>query len=93
MELRPLRTAACGRRGLRMHNLSTDSFDLRETLNNVSCRVTQRRLVGGLSNGMSQIELEVGDLLLCVLPDRGMSVWRGRCGDVELKWDAPAPGA
>jgi len=75
-----------------MYHLPTESFDIRETLNNVPCRITQRRMSGGLSCGMLLIELEAGDLSLSILPDRGMSIWRGRCGDTELKWDAPTPG-
>jgi len=73
-------------------DLTADSFDFRESLGKVPCRVTKRRLVGGLSDGVSLVELEVGDLSLCVLPTRGMGIWRGRCGDVELKWDAPVVG-
>ena len=75
-----------------MYDISPDSFDFREFLNNVPCRVTKRRLSSGPSDGVSLIELELGDLSLCVLPTRGMGIWRGRCGDVELKWDAPAKG-
>ena len=74
------------------YDLSTESFDFRETLNNVRCRVTKRRLSGGPSDGVSLVELEVGDLSLSVLPTRGMGIWRGRCGDVELKWDSLAAG-
>ena len=74
------------------YDLSAESFDFRETLNHVPCRVTKRRLTGGSSDGVSLVELEVGDLSLSVLPTRGMGVWRGRCGDIELKWDAPAVG-
>ena len=75
-----------------MYDLSSDSFDFRESLNNVPCRVTKRRLSGGHSDGVSLVELELGDVSFCVLPTRGMGIWRGRCGDVELKWDAPAKG-
>ena len=75
-----------------LYDLAVDTFDFRESLNNVPCRVTKRRLVGGPSDGVSLVELEVGDLSLSVLPTRGMGIWRGRCGEVELKWDAPAAG-
>jgi len=75
-----------------MYDITSDLFDFREILNNVPCRVTKRRLSGGPGDGVSLVELELGDLSLCVLPTRGMGIWRGRCGDVELKWDAPAKG-
>ncbi|MDR0327038.1 MAG: aldose 1-epimerase family protein [Planctomycetaceae bacterium] len=67
-------------------------FEFRETLNRVPCRVSERRLFGGPSDGVTLVELEVGDLSLGVLPTRGMGIWRGRCGDVQLKWDAPCAG-
>lgn len=75
-----------------LYDLTADSFDLRETLNNVPCRITKRRLIGGHSDGVSLVELESGDLSLSVLPTRGMGIWRGLCGDVPLKWDAPSTG-
>jgi len=75
-----------------MYDLSADSFDFQESLNNVPCRVRKRRLSGGQSDGVSLVELEVGDLSLSVLPTRGMGIWRGHCGDVALKWDAPVAG-
>jgi len=74
------------------YDLTADSFEFRETLNHVPCRVTKRRLTDGPSDGVSLVELEVGNFSLSVLPTRGMSVWRGRCGDVQLKWDSPAAG-
>ncbi len=73
-------------------DLAVETFDFRETLKQTPCRVTKRRLTNGRSDGVSLVELEVGDLSLSVLPTRGMGVWRGRCGDVDLKWDAPVPG-
>ena len=72
--------------------LAADTFDFRETFNGTPCRVTKRRLIGGPSDGVALVELEVGDLALSVLPTRGMGVWRARCGDVQLKWDATVPG-
>jgi len=75
-----------------LYDLAVDSFDFRETLNHVPCRITKRRLNGGHSDGVSLVELEAGDLSLQVLPTRGMGIWRGHCGDVPLKWDAPCAG-
>jgi galactose mutarotase-like enzyme len=75
-----------------LHDRAVDLFNFQETLNNVPCRVTERRLAGGPSDGVSLVELEIGDLSLGVLPTRGMGIWRGRCGDVQLKWDSPRVG-
>jgi galactose mutarotase-like enzyme len=74
------------------YDLAVDSFDFRTTINHVPCRITKRRLCGGHSDGVSLIELESGDLSLQIMPTRGMGIWRGHCGDVPLKWDAPSTG-
>ncbi len=55
-------------------------------------RISKRRLRGGLSDGVDVVEIDNGKLSLTVLPTRGMGIWRGRCGDVELKWDSPVTG-
>lgn len=52
-------------------------------------QIAQKRLKGGISDGIDQIELNNGKLELTVLPTRGMGIWQGRCGDVELKWNSP----
>jgi len=75
-----------------VYDLAVDSFDFWKTINQVPCRITKRRLIGGPSDGVSLIELESGGLSLQVLPTRGMGIWRGHCGDVPLKWDAPSAG-
>lgn len=72
-----------------------DSFEWAETLNNpengesADVRVSKRRLRGGPSDGVDLVELGNGRLSLSVLPTRGMGIWRGRCGEVELKWNSP----
>ncbi len=57
-----------------------------------STRVSKRHLHGGLSEGVEVVDIDNGCLCLSVLPTRGMGIWRGRCGDVELKWNSPVPG-
>lgn len=47
------------------------------------------RLRGGLSDGVDVLRLDNGRLQLEILPTRGMGIWRGRLGDLELKWDSP----
>lgn len=58
----------------------------------VPVRISKRRLRGGLSDGVDLVEIDNGRLSLSVLPTRGMGIWRGRCGDVELKWNSPVAG-
>ncbi|MBR5626550.1 MAG: aldose 1-epimerase family protein [Thermoguttaceae bacterium] len=55
-------------------------------------RVTKRRLHGGKRDGIDLIEVNNGCLTLYIIPTRGMSLWRGRCGDVEMKWNTPLDG-
>ncbi|MDR1923577.1 MAG: aldose 1-epimerase family protein [Planctomycetaceae bacterium] len=58
----------------------------------VPIRVLKKRLRGGVSDGVDVVTIDNGQLSLDVLPTRGMGIWRGRCGDVELKWDSPISG-
>lgn len=51
--------------------------------------VTKRTLHGGLSEGVDVVEINNGRLTISLLPTRGMGVWNGRCGDVELGWNSP----
>ena len=55
-------------------------------------RFAKRRLSGGLSDGVDLLEVDNGLLSFAVLLSKGMGVWRGKCGDVELKWDSPVHG-
>jgi hypothetical protein len=55
-------------------------------------RVTARRLRGGPSEGVLQVELIAGSTRAIVLPDRGLGIWRVVAGDVELGWQSPVTG-
>lgn len=46
-------------------------------------------LRGGVSEGVSVVELNSGGLSLTVLPTRGMGIWRGRFHDLPLEWKSP----
>lgn len=46
-------------------------------------------LRGGLQEGVQVVEIDNGKLRFAVLPTRGMGIWKGDCGDVELGWDSP----
>lgn len=54
--------------------------------------VKHRVLRGGLSDGVSTIELNNGRMTLAVLPTRGMSVWRAWMDGRELGWRSPVRG-
>lgn len=51
--------------------------------------VRQRRLRGGLSDGVEVVEIDNGALKLEVLPTRGMGVWRGNFQGIPIGWDSP----
>lgn len=51
--------------------------------------ITKYRLQGGLSEGVDVVELNNGLLKMSVLPTRGMGLWQGKLGHVDLGWDSP----
>ncbi|MDQ8183509.1 aldose 1-epimerase family protein [Pelagicoccus sp. SDUM812005] len=46
-------------------------------------------LRGGLQEGVQVVEIDNGKLRFAVLPTRGMGIWKGQCGPIELGWDSP----
>ena len=46
-------------------------------------------LRGGVSDGVSVVELNNGGFSLSVLPTRGMGIWKGRFHDLPLEWKSP----
>ncbi|WP_373651642.1 aldose 1-epimerase family protein [Schlesneria sp. DSM 10557] len=48
-----------------------------------------RTLRGGVSDGVDVVELDNGHLSLCILPTRGMGIWKGRFNDLPLEWKSP----
>ena len=51
--------------------------------------VRQRRMRGGLSDGVDVVEIDNGALKLEVLPTRGMGVWRGSFRGLPIGWNSP----
>ena len=51
--------------------------------------VRQRRMKGGLSDGVDVVELDNGALRMEVLPTRGMGLWRGSFQGIPIGWDSP----
>ena len=56
------------------------------------CRVTKRRLRGGLSDGVDLVQVTCGELTFAILPTRGMGLWRGSFRGLDLGWQAPVRG-
>lgn len=46
-------------------------------------------LKGGVSEGVQVVELANELLEIRILPTRGMGLWNGRCGSLELGWHSP----
>jgi galactose mutarotase-like enzyme len=51
--------------------------------------ISQRTLRGGRSAGVDVIDVDNGALAVSILPTRGMGLWRGRYGDIDLGWQSP----
>ena len=51
--------------------------------------VRQRRMKGGLSDGVDVVELDNGALQVEVLPTRGMGLWRGSFQGIPIGWESP----
>jgi galactose mutarotase-like enzyme len=51
--------------------------------------VKEITLAGGLSHGVSVVEVCNGPLTLWILPTRGMGVWKGRYRGLPLEWKSP----
>ena len=56
------------------------------------CRITKRRLRGGLSDGVDLVQVTCGELSVAILPTRGMGLWRGSYRGLDLGWRAPVHG-
>jgi uncharacterized protein DUF4432 len=51
--------------------------------------VRQRRLRGGLSDGVDVVEIDNGALKVDILPTRGMGLWRGSFAGIPIGWNSP----
>jgi hypothetical protein len=49
-------------------------------------------LAGGLSQGVHEICVDNGRFRFVVLPTRGMGLWKGWLGDLEIGWRCPVAG-
>ncbi|MDO5581190.1 MAG: DUF4432 family protein [Planctomycetia bacterium] len=78
------------------NGIYTESLDINEIFEgpngSIPFRITKRRLRGGSRDGVDIIEVDNGRFCFTIVPTRGMGLWRGRCGDVELKWNSGVHG-
>jgi hypothetical protein len=51
--------------------------------------ITQRVLQGGVSEGLSVVELSNGVLTVWVLPERGMGIWKADLRGIPVGWNSP----
>jgi hypothetical protein len=51
--------------------------------------ISRRELRGGASEGLSVVELSNGVLTVCVLPERGMGVWKADLRGIPVGWNSP----
>jgi hypothetical protein len=51
-----------------------------------------QRLEGGKADGLEALIVSTGDLTTCVLPDRGMGIWKCWAGSLECGWQSPVAG-
>lgn len=58
-------------------------FELKER----GLRIQMRSLHGGRQEGVRVLRLDNGDFSLNIIPTRGMGIWNGKCGDVDLGWN------
>ena len=54
--------------------------------------VEYHRLSGGRQEGLHLLSINNGVLRVCILPERGMGIWKAWSGDVELGWQSPIDG-
>jgi hypothetical protein len=54
--------------------------------------VTKQTLRTGLSQGVDLIEVRHGEFRFCVVPTRGMGIWKALLGDLSLGWNSPVQG-
>ena len=55
----------------------------------IAWSVRKYTLHGGKQEGVEIIEVDNGKLAFSVIPTRGMSIYKVRCGNVTLGWDSP----
>ena len=55
-------------------------------------KLVKKRLTAGLSAGVDVLEVDNGRFAMTILLTRGMGIWRGKCGDMQLQWASPVKG-
>ena len=77
-------------RDLRDNSFRLEPSDVGSAPDSFSVRM--RTLAGGLRTGVDVIEINNGSFRFTVVPTRGMGIWKGWLGDLELGWNSPVRG-
>ena len=75
---------------IRWDDLSQLNLNIETRLGPIKTR--HGRFVGGASDGVEVIEVDTGVTKAMILPTRGMSIWRLRCGGIDFGWRSPVAG-
>lgn len=51
-----------------------------------------QQLTGGSSQAMECLTIDTGAVTACILPDRGMGIWKCWSSDLEFGWQSPVQG-
>ncbi|MFO0916265.1 MAG: aldose 1-epimerase family protein [Pirellulales bacterium] len=69
-----------------------DTWQLAGEARGARYQLRAKTFAGGLSDGVWGLEIDNGAWQIELLPSRGMSIWKARCGEVELGWKSPVRG-
>ena len=51
-----------------------------------------QEIEGGRGGGMRCLSIDTGEMVVTILPDRGMGIWKCWRGDLEFGWQSPVVG-
>ncbi len=74
------------------HNIHEADFEQTQTKGEHAYSVKRRMLQGGVREGVDTIEVDNGKFRFVVVPTRGMGLWKGWLGKIEIGWQSPVKG-
>lgn len=76
--------------GHTIDHLQISGSDISEAAADAS--VEYHRLSGGRQEGLHLLSINNGVLRVCILPERGMGIWKAWSENIELGWQSPIDG-
>ena len=74
-------------------DVSSDIYEPQKSISQGDFHVEQRRLAGGVQEGIDQVILDNGVIRVAVLPTRGMGIWKAWLPDgPSIGWKSPNVG-